>query len=74
MSLVQVQECYGTAALLRLLGALFGFLVLRALRAPLVLVIRALDAGTARMDALATGQSSGPDSSQSPPTSAQAAV
>lgn len=72
MSLLEVQAHYGSAALVRLLGALFGFLLLRALRAPLLLVIRLLDAGTARMDALATGQS-GPRATQSPPT-AHAAV
>lgn len=56
MSLVEVETRYGTAALVRLLAALSGFLLLRTLRAPLVLAARLLEAAAFRMDALATGQ------------------
>jgi len=71
MSLVEVHTRYGTWPLLRLVGALVGFLLLRALRAPLVLLTRLLDAGAVRMDCWATGQA-GPDGPSSAASSAAA--
>lgn len=53
MSLSQVHATHGTTALLKLLGAIVGFLLLQLVRLPLVLLVRVLDAAVRRMDTIA---------------------
>lgn len=73
MSLIEVQARYGTGALVRLLAALAGFLLLRTLRAPLVLAARLLEVAASRMDALATGHTGPGVDSRTDATAAPAA-
>ena len=54
MSAFDVLERYGTAALLRFLGAVAMFVALRLLRLPFVLVCRLLEVGMRRVDVYLT--------------------
>lgn len=54
MSAFDVLERYGTAALLRFLGAVAMFVALHLLRLPFVLVCRLLEVGMRRVDVYLT--------------------
>lgn len=60
MSVFEVLQRFGTAALLRFTGAVAVFLLLHLLRIPLVLVARVLEVSMRRIDAYAAKQASQP--------------
>lgn len=55
MSAFDVLDRYGTAALLRFLGAVALFVALHLLRLPFVLLARLLEAGMGRVDGYLSG-------------------
>lgn len=55
MSATDVLSRYGTAALLRFLGAVAVFVALHLLRLPFLLIARLLEVGMGRVDAYLTG-------------------
>jgi hypothetical protein len=56
MTTFEVLNRYGTAALLRFVGAVLLFCVLHLVRLPLVLLARVLEVSMRRVDAYATRQ------------------
>ena len=60
MSMFDVLQQHGTAALVRHLGAVAVFLLLHLIRIPLVVVARVLEIAMRRLDAFATRQASRP--------------
>ncbi|MEU3274513.1 hypothetical protein ABZ639_27025 [Saccharomonospora sp. NPDC006951] len=60
MSTFDVLRTYGTAALLRFVGAVVLFLIFHLIRIPLVLVARVLEVAMRRIDGFAARQASRP--------------
>lgn len=67
MSAFDVLDRYGTAALLRFLGAVALFVALHLLRLPFVLLARVLEVGMGRVDGYLTGALTSPAGQTEPP-------
>lgn len=68
MSAFDVLDRYGTAALLRFLGAVALFVALHLVRLPFVLLARVLEVGMGRVDGYLTGAlATGSGSATQPP-------